>query len=199
MLVDDHGVVRQGLKTLLDRRPGLSVVGEAGSVAEAIAEARRCRPEVIIMDVRLPDGSGIEACRAIRAENFAARVILLTSFSPTEAVLAAILAGASGFVLKQTRARALVDSIAVVADGGSLLDPEVAALTVARLNAAAAGALPEQEWQLALLTDKERRILPLIAAGKTNEEIAVTLAVPNQEVKNNILTLFGKLGLSGRA
>jgi DNA-binding NarL/FixJ family response regulator len=124
---------------------------------------------------------------------------MLTSISPTEAALAAILAGASGFLLKQTRARALVDAIPVVAEGGSLLDPEVATLTMARIHAAAVGALPEQEWQLAHLTDQERRMLPLIAEGKTNEEIAATLSLLDQTVQSNVSTIFEKLGLSGRA
>lgn len=199
MLVDDHDVVRQGLKTLLERRPGITVVGEAGTVAEAIAEAHQCRPDIIVMDVRLPDGTGIEACREIRAENPEIRVVMLTSYADDEAVLAAIMAGASGYLLKQTRARALVEAIEVIAKGGSLLDPVVADHALSRIRAIAAGEQSPEERQLASLTDQERRILPLIAEGKTNKEIASILFLSDKTVKNYVSSILEKLGLTRRA
>jgi DNA-binding NarL/FixJ family response regulator len=199
MLVDDHDVVRQGLKTLLERRPGLSVVGEADSVAEAIAEARRCKPDIIVMDVRLPDGTGIEACREIRAEDPNVRVVMLTSYADDEAVLAAIMAGASGYLLKQTRARALVDAIDVIVKGGSMLDPVVADQALARIRSIASGEQSPEERQLASLTEQERKILPLIAEGKTNKEIADVLFLSDKTVKNYVSSILEKLGLSRRA
>src|SRR5918998_2179974 len=127
VVVDDHEIVRQGLVALLDRRPGFQVVGEAGTVTDAVAEARRLQPDVVVMDVRLPDGSGVEACREIRAEMPSTRVIMLTSYPDEEAVLSAIVAGASGYLLKQIRARDLVSALEAVGRGESLLDPAVAA------------------------------------------------------------------------
>lgn len=199
MLLDDHEVVRQGLKTLLERRPGLSVVADAGSVAEALAKARRCRPDVIVMDVRLPDGSGIEACREIRAENPGIRVVLLTSSAAAEAVLVSILAGASGYLLKHGRARALVDAIEVLADGGSVLDPVAADHAFERLQAIAAGELPAEGGQLTHLSNQERRILVLIAEGKTNREIAGVLALPEETVKICVRTILEKFGMGYQA
>ena len=125
LLVDDHEVVRMGLRTLLDRRPGMTVVGEAGTVAEAISAARRSRPDVIVMDIRLPDGNGVEACRQIRAEQPETKVIMLTSYADDEAVYGSIMAGAAGYLLKQTRGQNLAEAIERVARGESLLDPSV--------------------------------------------------------------------------
>ena len=125
MLVDDHEVVREGLRALLDRREGMRVVGEAGSVAQAIEVALREKPDVVVMDVRLPDGSGVEACREIRAELPETRMIMLTSYADEEAVMASILAGASAYLLKQTRGRQLAEAIEAVARGESLLDPQI--------------------------------------------------------------------------
>ncbi len=131
MLVDDHEVVRQGLKALLERREHLHVVAEAGTVAEAVAEALRVKPDVIVMDVRLPDGTGIEACRDIRAEHPEIRVLMLTSYADDEAIYASIMAGAAGYLLKQTRGRELVSAIDAVARGESLLDPAVTSTVLA--------------------------------------------------------------------
>jgi len=139
LVVDDHEVVRQGLVALLDRRDGFDVVAQAGTVAEAVAEAARFAPDLVIMDVRLPDGSGIEACREIRGARPETRVIMLTSYPDEEAVLSAIIAGASGYLLKQIRGRDLVTALESVGRGESLLDPAVTERVLQRVRAAAAG------------------------------------------------------------
>jgi two-component system response regulator DevR len=195
MLVDDHEIVRQGLKSLLERREHLSVVAEAGSVAEAVAAAMQAQPDVIVMDVRLPDGTGIEACRDIRAERPETRVLMLTSYADDEAVYAAIIAGASGYLLKQTRARELVSAIEAVARGESLLDPAVTATVLARMRSLASGG---EKDKLADLTEQERRILALIAEGKTNREIAGTVYLSEKTVKNYVSTILSKLGMERR-
>ncbi|GIW06445.1 MAG: DNA-binding response regulator [Dehalococcoidia bacterium] len=199
MLVDDHEVVRQGLKTLLERRERLAVVGEAGTVEEAVREALRTEPDVIVMDVRLPDGTGVEACREIRAERPTTKVLMLTSYADEEAVFASLMAGASGYLLKQTRARELVNAIETVATGGSLLDPAVAERALQRIRAVAAGERTPEERQLESLTEQERRILPLIAEGKTNKEIANELILSDKTVKNYVSSILSKLGLTRRS
>src|SRR5436190_12988536 len=166
LIVDDHEVVRQGLVALLDRRPGFQVVAEAGTVEESLAAARRFEPDIVVMDVRLPDGSGIEACRDIRAELPATRVVMLTSFPDDEAVFSAIVAGASGYLLKQIRARDLVAALEAVGRGESLLDPAVTEKVLARVRRIASG---EVHDELAGLTPQERKILMLVAEGKTNK------------------------------
>ncbi|MCS6800826.1 MAG: response regulator transcription factor [Chloroflexota bacterium] len=199
MIVDDHEVVRQGLKTLLERRERLAVVAEAGSVQEAVREALRTEPDVIVMDVRLPDGTGVEACREIRAERPGTKVLMLTSYADEEAVFASLMAGASGYLLKQTRARELVSAIETVATGGSLLDPGVAERALQRIRAVAAGERTPEERQLETLTEQERRILPLIAQGKTNKEIANELILSDKTVKNYVSSILSKLGLTRRS
>jgi len=196
MLVDDHEVVRQGLRALLERREHLKVVAEAGSVAEAIVEAARAQPDVIVMDVRLPDGTGIEACREIRAEYPAIRVLMLTSYADDEAVYAAIVAGAAGYLLKQTRGRELVSAIDAVARGESLLDPLVTSKVLTRMREMAAGGHKDK---LSELTEQERRILSLIAEGKTNRMIAAEVFLSEKTVKNYVSTILGKLGMERRA
>ena len=196
MLVDDHEVVRQGLKSLLERREHLRVVAEAGSVAEAVAAAARTQPEVIVMDVRLPDGTGIEACRDIRADRPETRVLMLTSYADDEAVYASIVAGAAGYLLKQTRGRELVSAIEAVARGESLLDPAVTSTVLARMRELATGG---HQDKLSELTEQERRILGLIAEGKTNREIAGTIYLSEKTVKNYVSTILSKLGMERRA
>jgi len=196
MLVDDHEVVRQGLRALLERREHLTVVAEAGSVAEAIVEAARSQPDVIVMDVRLPDGTGIEACREIRAEYPAIRVLMLTSYADDEAVYTAIVAGAAGYLLKQTRGRELVSAIDAVARGESLLDPLVTSKVLNRMREMAAGGHKDK---LSELTEQERRILSLIAEGKTNRMIAAEVFLSEKTVKNYVSTILGKLGMERRA
>ena len=196
LVVDDHEIVRQGLVALLDRRPGFEVVAQAGSVAESIDQARLYRPDIVVMDVRLPDGSGVEACRAIRAELPGTRVIMLTSFPDDEAVLSAIVAGASGYLLKQTRARDLVAALEAVGRGESLLDPAVTERVLERVRRIAAGDTGDG---LSVLTPQERKILMLVAEGKTNKEIAADVFLSDKTVKNYVSSILSKLNLERRA
>ena len=196
LLVDDHEVVRQGLVSLLARRPAFQVVAEAGTAAEALAAARRFRPDLAIMDVRLPDGTGIEACRDIRAEMPETRVVMLTSYPDEEAVLAAILAGASGYLLKQIRGRDLVAALESVGRGDSLLDPAVTERVLERVRRVAAG---EGHDELSELTPQERKILLLVAEGKTNREIAGEVFLSDKTVKNYVSSILSKLSLQRRA
>ena len=196
LVVDDHEVVRQGLVAMLSRRPGIQVVAEAGTVAEAISQARRYQPDLVVMDVRLPDGSGIEACREIRAEMPATRVVMLTSYPDEEAVMSAIIAGASGYLLKQIRARDLVSALETVARGESLLDPAVTAQVLDRIRRIATDGEPDEYAQL---TQQERRILSLVAEGKTNREIAAEVFLSEKTVKNYVSSILAKLNLQRRA
>jgi len=195
LLVDDHEVVRMGLRALLDRRPGFSVVGEASTVAEAVSAARKSRPDVIVMDIRLPDGSGVEACREIRGELPETKVIMLTSYADDEAVYGSIMAGASGYLLKQTRGQSLAEAIERVARGESLLDPSVTEKVLARMRALASG----QADELAVLSEQERKILGLIAEGKTNKEIAAEVFLSDKTVKNYVSSILSKLNLRRRS
>jgi two-component system response regulator DevR len=195
MLVDDHEIVRAGLRTLLQDQPDLVIAGEATTVAEAIAEAERCRPDLILMDVRLPDASGVEACREIRARQPEVRVIMLTSYPDDNAVMASIMAGASGYVLKQTRGRTLIDAIRTVGAGGSLLDPAITEKVLERIRSAAGA--PDDKF--AQLTEQERRILALLAEGKTNAQIAEVLHLSPHTAKNYVSDIFRKLGVARRA
>jgi DNA-binding NarL/FixJ family response regulator len=196
LLVDDHEVVRQGLAALLGRRPEFEIVGEAGTVAEAVDAARRFRPDLIVMDVRLPDGSGIEACREIRAEMPDTRVVMLTSYPDEDAVLSAIIAGASGYLLKQVRARDLVAALEAVGRGESLLDPAVTGRVLERIRRIATADQPDE---LAQLTSQEQKILLLVAEGKTNKEIATDVFLSDKTVKNYVSSILAKLNLERRA
>jgi two-component system, NarL family, response regulator DevR len=195
LVVDDHEVVRQGLVSLLDRRSGFEVVAQAGSVAESIAQAARFEPDLVIMDVRLPDGSGIEACREIRAARPATRVVMLTSYPDEEAVLSAIIAGASGYLLKQIRGRDLVSALEAVGRGESLLDPAVTEKVLERVRRMASGSASDE---LADLTGQERKILLLVAEGKTNKEIASDVFLSDKTVKNYVSSILSKLNLQRR-
>jgi len=196
LIVDDHEVVRQGLVALLDRRDGFQVVAEAGTVAEAIDQARKFHPDVVVMDVRLPDGSGIEACREIRSELPATRVVMLTSYPDEEAVLSAIVAGAAGYLLKQIRARDLVSALEAVGRGESLLDPAVTEKVLERVRRIATGG---QVDELAQLTPQEQKILMLVAEGETNKEIAAEVFLSDKTVKNYVSSILSKLNLERRA
>ena len=196
LVVDDHEVVRQGLVALLDRRQGFEVVAEAGTAAEAVEQARRYEPDIVVMDVRLPDGSGGEACREIRAERAATRVVMLTSYPDEEAVLSAIVAGASGYLLKQVRARDLVAALEAVGRGESLLDPAVTEKVLERVRRIATGAAADD---LAALTTQEQKILLLVAEGKTNKEIAAEVFLSDKTVKNYVSSILSKLNLERRA
>lgn len=195
LVVDDHEVVRQGLVALLDRRSTFEVVAEAGTVAESLEQARIHQPDIVVMDVRLPDGSGVEACRAIRAELPSTRVVMLTSFPDDEAVLSAIVAGASGYLLKQIRARDLVAGLEAVGRGESLLDPAVTERVLDRIRRIAAGGGDE----LSVLTTQERKILTLVAEGKTNKQIAAEIFLSDKTVKNYVSSILSKLNLERRA
>jgi len=196
VVVDDHEVVRQGLVALLDRRDTFQVVGEAGNVEEAMTVVRRMKPDLVIMDVRLPDGSGIEACRDIRSEMPEVRVVILTSYPDEEAVLSAIIAGASGYLLKQIRGRDLVSAVEAVGRGESLLDPAVTEKVLERVRRIAAGSYTDE---LATLTSQEQKILMLVAEGKTNKEIASEVFLSDKTVKNYVSSILSKLNLERRA
>lgn len=196
LIVDDHEVVRVGLRSLLNRESSVEVVGEAGSAAEAVAWSKRRRPDVVIMDVRLPDQSGVNACREIRAANPKIQVIMLTSYADDEAVLSSVMAGAAGYFLKQIRGKELVRAIETVASGQSLLDPAVTQTILDRMKRLAAG----QEFDdIAALSAQERKVLGLVAEGKTNKEIANALDLSDKTVKNYLSNIFSKLNLSRRA
>jgi len=196
LIVDDHEVVRQGLVALLDRREEFQVVAEAGTVAEAIEQARKFEPDIVVLDVRLPDGSGIEACREIRSELPRTRVVMLTSYPDEEAVLSAIVAGASGYLLKQIRARDLVAAIEAVGRGESLLDPLVTEKVLERVRRIASGSATDE---LSQLTPQEQKILALVAEGKTNKEIAADVFLSDKTVKNYVSSILSKLNLERRA
>ncbi|HTJ60266.1 MAG TPA: response regulator transcription factor [Candidatus Saccharimonadales bacterium] len=194
LICDDHEVVREGLRGVIGRQAGMSVVGEAGTVAEAVQAAARAKPDVVVMDVRLPDGSGVEACRAIRDARPDTRVIMLTSYADDEALFASIIAGASGYLLKQTRGQAVVDAITAVAAGRSLLDPNVTGKVLERLRESRA-----EDPAIASLTEQERKVLAGLADGKTNREIGEVLFLSEKTVKNYVSRILDKLGLSRRA
>ena len=192
-LLDDHEVVRRGLMDLLASEPGIEVVGECGSAAEAPRQILSARPDVAILDARLPDGSGIEVCREVRSADPRIAVVILTSYDDEDAMFAAIVAGAAGYVLKEARGRALVDGIRRVAAGHSLMDPVTIARVVAGLRPGPAG--PEV---LRRLTDQERRILALITEGLTNRQIGERMFLAEKTVKNYVSNLLLKLGVERR-
>jgi DNA-binding NarL/FixJ family response regulator len=196
MLVDDHEVVRGGIKALLQSTDDIVVTAEAGSVREAIDEAERSRPDVVVMDVRLTDGSGIEATREIRARRPETAVLMLTSFADDEALFASIMAGASGYVLKQIKSGELVSAIRAVGRGQSLLDPEVTKSVLDRLRK---GKHLMKDERLARLSPQEERILALVADGKTNREIGEELHLAEKTVKNYVSSILSKLEVARRA
>jgi two-component system, NarL family, response regulator DevR len=196
MLVDDHEVVRNGVRALLDASDDIVVTAEAGSVREAIDEAERTRPDVVVMDVRLADGSGIEATREIRARRPKTQVLMLTSFADDEALFASIMAGAAGYVLKQVRGGELVRAIRAVGEGQSLLDPAVTSAVLDRLRK---GKHLLKDEKLARLSPQEERILTGVAAGKTNREIGDELHLAEKTVKNYVSSILSKLEVARRA
>ena len=196
MLVDDHEVVRNGLRVILEAHRDLRVVAEAGTVGESLAQAERTRPDVIVMDVRLAGGSGIEATREIRARRPETQVLMLTSFADEDALFASIMAGASGYVLKQIRGDDLVRAIRAVGRGQSLLDPAVTASVLQRLRE---GKDLLQDEKLARLSAQEERILGLVAEGLTNREIGQRLRLAEKTVKNYLSAIMSKLEVQRRA
>ena len=191
-LLDDHELVRRGVRDLLEGEDDLVIVGEAGTAEEAVGRIPATTPNVAVLDVQLPDGDGVEVCREIRAKHPEIACIMLTSFSDDEAVYAAIMAGAAGFILKQVRGNDLVDGIRRVARGESLLDPQVTTRVLERLRS------QTEADELADLTDQERNILMLIADGLTNREIGDQLFLAEKTVKNYVSSLLAKLGLERR-
>ena len=196
MLVDDHEIVRQGIRAVIEAAGGLTVVAEASGVAEAIDRAKSTLPDVVVMDVRLADGSGIEATREIRAARPETKVVMLTSFADDDALFASIMAGAAGYVLKQVRSNDLVRSIRAVAEGQSLLDPAVTGAVLERLRR---GKQLMMDPKLARLSPQEERILSLVADGKTNKEIGEELKLAEKTVKNYVSAILSKLEVSRRA
>jgi two-component system response regulator DevR len=196
VLVDDHEVVRNGIKSLLAETPGVSVVGEAGTVKDAIARVEWARPDVVIMDIRLPDGSGIEATREIRARLPNTQVLMLTTYADDEALFASIMAGAAGYVLKQIKGADLVRAVQTVGSGQSLLDPAVTKGVLDRLRK---GKHLLKDERLARLSAQEERILEMIADGKTNREIGDTLHLAEKTVKNYVTSILSKLEVARRA
>jgi two-component system, NarL family, response regulator DevR len=192
-LLDDHEIVRTGLRSLLEAEDDLEVVGEAATAAEALDRIPPTRPHVAILDVRLPDGSGIEVCREVRSALPEVACLMLTSYADDEALLAAVMAGASGYVLKQVGATSLVDDVRKVAAGGSLLDPGLNDQVMRRIREK-----PDADPLLATLTAQERRILDLVAEGQTNRQIAAELFLAEKTVKNYVSNLLSKLGMERR-
>jgi len=196
MLVDDHEIVRDGIRAMLEAQDDIVVASEAGTVRDAVDEAARTRPDVVVMDVRLTDGSGIEATREIRAARPATKVLMLTSFADDEALFASIMAGASGYVLKQVKSDDLLRAIRAVGGGDSLLDPGVTNAVLDRLRK---GKQLLTDEKLARLSPQEERILQRIADGKTNKEIGDDLRLAEKTVKNYVSSILSKLEVARRA
>ncbi|MFF3562283.1 response regulator [Streptomyces sp. NPDC002574] len=194
-LLDDHEVVRRGVHELLSAEPGIEVVGEAGTAAEALARLPAVRPDVALLDVRLPDGSGVEVCREVRSRQPETKCLMLTSYADDEALFDAIMAGAAGYVLKDIRASDLVGAVRDVAAGRSLLDPAATARVMERLRG---GGTERAEDRLSDLTDQEKRILDLIGEGLTNRQIGERLHLAEKTVKNYVSSLLAKLGMQRR-
>jgi two-component system, NarL family, response regulator DevR len=192
-LLDDHEIVRRGLRELLEAEDDLEVVGEASTAEEALARIPAVRPDVAVLDVRLPDGNGVEVCRDIRSEHPDVHCLMLTSYADDEALFDAIMAGAAGYVLKQVRGAELVDGIRRVAAGQSLLDPSVTSRVLERLRHA-----PEEDERFAGLTEQEGRILALLAEGMTNRQIAGEMFLAEKTVKNYVSNLLAKMGMQRR-
>jgi two-component system, NarL family, response regulator DevR len=193
-LLDDHEIVRRGLRTLLEAEPDIEVVGEAGLVSDAIPAILELRPDVAILDGRLPDGSGIEVCREVRAADPSIKGLILTSYDDDEAMFTAILAGAAGYVLKQIDGTSLLSGIRAVVQGHSLIDPSVAVRVIDRMrNGQAAGPA-----ELASLTPQEKKILSLIAEGLTNRQIGERMFLAEKTVKNHVTNVLAKLGVERR-
>ncbi len=192
-LLDDHELVRRGLRDLLGAEPDVEIVGEAGTAAAARAEIPALRPDVAVLDARLPDGSGIEVCRDVRAQDPSIRALILTSYDDEDALFAAIMAGAAGFVLKQISGSGLVDGIRAVARGESLLDPAATARVMDRMRRG-----DPRQRQLDVLTPQEQRVLALITEGMTNRQIGAHLRLAEKTIKNYVSSILAKLGLERR-
>jgi len=192
-LVDDHEVVRAGIRSLLDAEDDMEIVGEAGTAEDALVRIPLSKPDVAVLDVRLPDGDGVEVCREIRSAHPEIACLMLTSYADDEALLASVMAGAAGYVLKQVGGRDLVADVRTVAGGGTLLDPKLTARVLERIRRG-----PQEDERLASLTPQERRILDCIAEGKTNRQIGEELFLAEKTVKNYVSNLLAKLGMQRR-
>lgn len=192
-LLDDHELVRRGLRDLLSAESDVEIVGEAGTAAVAQREILELRPDVAVLDARLPDGSGIEVCREVRAQAPSVQAVILTSYDDEDALVAAIVAGAAGFVLKQISGSGLIDGIRLVAAGRSLLDPAATARAMDRLRRG-----DPRQRQLDLLTPQEQRVLSLITEGLTNRQIGDRLGLAEKTIKNYVSVVLAKLGLQRR-
>ena len=192
-LVDDHEIVRRGLRDLLEAEPDIEVVGEAGTAAEAPGRIHALDPDVAVLDVRLPDGNGVEVCREVRSLHPRTACLMLTSFTDDEALFDAIMAGASGYLLKQIRSNDLVKAVRTVAGGSSLLDPALTTKVLERLRRG-----PAQDEVMAGLTGQEHRILELIAEGLTNRQIGERLHLAEKTVKNYVTNVLSKMGMTRR-
>ena len=197
LICDDHELVRRGLRGLLESDLTIEVIGEASSADDAVAAAAAANPDVVVMDVRMPGRSGIEACRDIRAQREQTRVLILTSFADDEALFSAIMAGASGYVLKQVHGNDLLDAIHRVANGESLLDPSVTGRVLARIRGDVVAG--DEGEGVAQLTPQERRIIGLVAEGMTNRQIGESVHLAEKTVKNYVSNILMKLELSRRA
>ena len=196
LIVDDHEVVRVGLRTVLSRQVGINVIGEVATAADAVTESCRLQPDVVLMDVRLPGGSGVDACRTIRDSCPATRVLFLTSYQDEEGVLAAIVGGASGYLLKQVNVEGLLRAIHAVAQGQSVLDPAITQPLLTRMRLQKEEALESKQTAL---STQQQRVLALVAEGKTNKEIGSALELSDKTVKNYIRFIFQKLKVTRRA
>lgn len=192
-LLDDHEIVRRGIKDLLESEGDIEVVGESGLAKEAAARIPALRPDVAILDGRLPDGSGIDVCREVRSLDPSVHALILTSYDDDEALFAAIMAGAAGYLLKQVRGHDLIDTVRRVADGQSMLDPAVTAQVLERLRSG-----PPRDSNLERLTSQEQKILDLIAEGMTNRQIAEHMFLAEKTIKNYVSSMLAKLGLDSR-
>jgi two-component system, NarL family, response regulator DevR len=192
-LLDDHEIVRRGVRELIEVEEDLLVVGEAGTAEEALARIPVAAPDVAVIDMRLPDGNGVEVCREVRSRNPDIQCVILTSYADDEALFDSIMAGAAGYLLKQIKGNELIDAIRRVASGQSLLDPTVTARVLQRLREG-----PKQDERLARLTDQERKILDLIAEGLTNRQIGDRMFLAEKTIKNYVSNLLAKLGMERR-
>jgi len=199
MLVDDHEVVRVGLRTLFTQTDEVHVVAEAGSVAEAVATAAKHHPDVVLMDLRLPDGTGVDACRDILSANPKTRVLFLTSYSDEDAVTSTILAGAAGYLLKEVGSQVLLDAIKLVHAGQSILDPKVTQVVLGRVSMLQGRPATASRSTKDQLSPQERRIMALVVEGRTNKEIAKALHLSDKTVKNYLSNAFQKMNVGRRS
>jgi DNA-binding NarL/FixJ family response regulator len=196
LIVDDHKMIRLGLTTMFSRHPAIEVIGEVGTMADAVTETTRLKPHVVLMDVRLPDGTGIEACREIRAVCPDTQVLFLTAFADDETMFSSVVAGAAGYLLKQAEEESVVRAIETVAKGQSILDPAVTETLLQRVRSLSAQA---ETMLIGALSPQEERVMKLVVMGKTNKEIGSEMGLSEKTVKNYLSNIFQKLQVSRRS